>query len=66
MAGAALAAFDRIGVCHIPLGTRSTERLLTAIELLRPEAAVLTPSYAAYLVERAAERKVDLARTLSA
>jgi phenylacetate-CoA ligase len=60
VAGAALAAFDRIGVCHIPLGTGNTERLLTAIELLRPEAAVLTPSYAAYLVERAAERKVDL------
>ena len=60
VAGAALAAFDRIGVCHIPLGTGNTERLLTAIELLRPDAAVLTPSYAAYLVERAVERKVDL------
>jgi phenylacetate-CoA ligase len=60
VAGAALAAFDRIGVCHIPLGTGNTERVLTAIELLRPDAAVLTPSYAAYLVERAAERKVDL------
>jgi phenylacetate-CoA ligase len=60
VAGAALTAFDRIGVCHVPLGTGNTERLLTAIELLRPDAAVLTPSYAAYLVERAAERKVDL------
>jgi phenylacetate-CoA ligase len=60
VAGAALAAFDRIGVCHIPLGTGNTERLLTAIEHLRPDAAVLTPSYAAYLVERAAERRVDL------
>ena len=60
VAGAALAAFDRIGLCHIPLGTGNTERLLTAIELLRPEAAVLTPSYAAYLVERAAEENVDL------
>ena len=29
---------------------------MRAIELLRPEAAVLTPSYAAYLVEWAAER----------
>ena len=49
MAGAALAAFDRIGLCHIPVGTGNTERLMLAIELLRPEAAVLTPSYAAHL-----------------
>jgi phenylacetate-CoA ligase len=60
VAGAALAAFDRIGLCHIPLGTGNTERLMLAVELLRPEAAVLTPSYAAYLVEWAAERNVDL------
>src|SRR5215216_3784550 len=60
VAGAALAAFDRIGLCHIPVGTGNTERLMLAIELLRPEAAVLTPSYAAYLVEWAAERNVDL------
>jgi phenylacetate-CoA ligase len=52
VAGAALAAFDRIGVCHIPVGTGNTERLLKAIELLEPHAVVLTPSYAAYLVER--------------
>ena len=52
VAGAALAAFDRIGVSHIPVGTGNTERLLKAIELLRPEAVVLTPSYAAHLVER--------------
>jgi phenylacetate-CoA ligase len=52
VAGAALAAFDRLGLTHIPMGTGNTERLLRAIELLRPEAVVLTPSYAAYLVER--------------
>ena len=51
VAGAALASFERIGLCHIPVGTGNTERLLLAIELLRPEAAVLTPSYAAYLLE---------------
>ena len=34
---------------------------MRAIELLEPEAAVLTPSYAAYLVEWAAERDFDLA-----
>ncbi len=33
---------------------------MRAIELLGPEAAVLTPSYAAYLVEWAAERGFDL------
>ncbi len=60
VAGAALASFDRIGLCHIPVGTGNTERLLLAIELLKPEAAVLTPSYAAHLVERAAERGLDL------
>ncbi|HUG65841.1 MAG TPA: AMP-binding protein, partial [Gaiellaceae bacterium] len=60
VAGAALASFDRIGMCHIPVGTGNTERLLLAIELLQPEAAVLTPSYAAHLVEVAAEGGVDL------
>ena len=60
VAGAALASFDRLGLCHIPVGTGNTERLLRAIELLRPEAAVLTPSYAEYLAEAAVERDVDL------
>jgi phenylacetate-CoA ligase len=57
VAGAALAAFERIGLTHIPLGTGNTERLVRTIELLRPEAVVLTPSYAAHL----AEREPDLA-----
>jgi phenylacetate-CoA ligase len=61
VAGAALASFDRIGLCHIPVGTGNTERLVRAIELLRPEAAVLTPSYAAYLVDWAADRGLELA-----
>ena len=60
VAGAALAAFERIGLCHVPVGTGNSERLMLAIELLRPEAAALTPSYAAYLVEWAAEHNVDL------
>ena len=54
-AGAALAAFERIGLCHIPVGTGNTERLLRAIELLRPDAVVMTPSYAAYVLERGAD-----------
>ncbi len=52
VAGAALAAFDRIGLTHIPVGTGNTERLVQAIAALRPGAAVLTPSYAAHLAER--------------
>jgi phenylacetate-CoA ligase len=60
VAGAALGAFERIGLCHIPVGTGNTERLMRAVELLMPEAVVLTPSYAAYLIDWAAERDVDL------
>ena len=60
VAGAALAAFDRIGLCHIPVGTGNTECLMLAVDVLGPGAAVLTPSYAAHVVERAAARSVDL------
>ena len=51
VAGAALAAFERIGLVHIPVGTGNTERLVRAIDALKPEAVVLTPSYAAHLAE---------------
>jgi phenylacetate-CoA ligase len=61
VAGAALASFDRLGLCHIPVGTGNTERLMLAVQRLLPEAAVLTPSYAAYLIEWAADRGIDLA-----
>ena len=60
VAGAALAAFDKLGMCHIPVGTGNTEHLMTAIRMLKPEAAVLTPSYAAYLIEWAVEKNFDL------
>lgn len=60
VAGAALGAFDRLGMCHVPVGTGNTDRLVRAIQLLKPQAAVLTPSYAAYLVEWTAERGIDL------
>jgi phenylacetate-CoA ligase len=60
-AGAALAAFDRIGACHIPFGTGNTERVVLAIETLKVDAVVATPSYAAYLAEWAREHGVDLA-----
>jgi phenylacetate-CoA ligase len=52
VAGAALEAFHRLGLSHIPVGTGNTARLIKAIELLKPTAAALTPSYAAYLIEQ--------------
>jgi phenylacetate-CoA ligase len=52
VAGAALAAFERLGLTHIPFGTGNSERLVRAVEQLKPEAVVLTPSYAAHLAER--------------
>ena len=63
VAGAALAVFDRLGLCHIPVGTGNTERLVAAIELLKPTAAVMTPSYALHLAEWARERGRDLAQS---
>jgi phenylacetate-CoA ligase len=66
VAGAALASFDRIGLTHIPVGTGSTERLIKAVELLRPEAVVLTPSYAAYLSENFYLRHSSVERVLVA
>ena len=60
VAGAALAAFDRLGMCHVPVGTGNTDRLMKAVDLLKPTAAVMTPSYASYLIEWAAERGFDL------
>ena len=60
-AGAALAAFDRIGLCHVPVGTGNTERLVGAIQALHADAVVMTPSYAAYALEWAAARGIDLA-----
>jgi phenylacetate-CoA ligase len=66
VAGAALAGFDRIGLCHIPVGTGNTERLVRAIELLKPQAAVLTPSYAAYLAENHDLRGSSVERVLVA
>jgi phenylacetate-CoA ligase len=66
VAGAALAAFDRIGLTHIPVGTGNTHRLIKAVELLRPEAVVLTPSYAAYLAETYDLRESSVERVLVA
>src|SRR6202034_2743859 len=61
VAGAALGAFDRLGLCHIPVGTGNTERLMAAVELLKPTVAAMTPSYALHLAEWARQRGKDLA-----
>ncbi len=61
VAGAALGAFDRLGLCHIPVGTGNTERLMAAVDLLKPTVAAMTPSYALHLAEWARARGVDLA-----
>ena len=61
VAGAALGAFDRLGLSHIPIGSANTERLIAAIELLKPTATVMTPSYALHLAEWATARGKDLA-----
>ena len=61
VAGASLAAYEAIGCVHIPVGVGNTERLLTAIERLQPEAVACTPSYALHIAETAASRKVSLA-----
>jgi phenylacetate-CoA ligase len=66
VAGAALDAFERIGVSHVPVGTGSSERVLQAIEDLRPDAVVLTPSYAAYLLELADLKESSVRRVLVA
>jgi phenylacetate-CoA ligase len=66
VAGAALASFERIGLTHIPVGTGNTQRLLEAIDRLKPEAVVLTPSYAAYLAESFSLRESSVERVLVA
>jgi phenylacetate-CoA ligase len=61
VAGAALGAFDRLGLCHIPVGSGNTERLVAAVELLKPTVVAMTPSYGLHLAEWAQKRGVDLA-----
>ncbi|MCC2689705.1 MAG: Phenylacetate-coenzyme ligase [Rhizobiaceae bacterium] len=61
VAGAALEAFNRLGLCHIPVGTGNTERLLAAVKLIRPTTLACTPSYALHLAEIGAARGLDLA-----
>ncbi|MFN2646324.1 MAG: phenylacetate--CoA ligase family protein [Burkholderiales bacterium] len=60
VAGASLAAFEAIGCVHIPVGVGNTERLLSAIQKLTPEALACTPSYALHIAEVAATKRVSL------
>jgi phenylacetate-CoA ligase len=60
VAGAALDAFSRLGLCHIPVGTGNTERLLAAVRLLKPQVLACTPSYALHLAEIGETRGLDL------
>ncbi|MFD0980014.1 phenylacetate--CoA ligase family protein [Tropicimonas aquimaris] len=61
VAGVTLDAFARLGVCHIPVGAGNTERLMSAVQLLKPTVLGCTPSYALYLAEWAADREIDTA-----
>ena len=60
VAGASLAAFEAIGCAHIPVGVGNTERLLTAIEKLQPEALACTPSYALHIIETVLARGTNV------
>lgn len=60
VAGASLAAFEAIGAVHIPVGVGNTDKLLAAVQRLRPEALACTPSYAMHIAEVAAARGVSL------
>jgi phenylacetate-CoA ligase len=60
VAGASLHAFEAIGVVHIPVGVGNTDRLLTAVERLKPQALACTPSFAMHIAETAASRGIDV------
>ncbi|SMX23931.1 phenylacetate--CoA ligase family protein [Boseongicola aestuarii] len=61
VAGVTLDAFAKMGLCHIPVGAGNTDRLMTAVRLLKPQVLGCTPSYAMHLAEWAAERGIDTA-----
>ena len=59
VAGITFDAFSLLGVSHIPIGGGNTERLMTTVRLLKPDAMALTPSYALHLAEWARDRGID-------
>lgn len=60
VAGVTLDAFAALGLCHIPVGAGNSERLMAAVELLKPEILALTPSYALHMAEWAETRGIDI------
>lgn len=60
VAGVTLDTFAALGLCHIPVGAGNTERLISAIELLKPDVLAMTPSYALHVAEAAAARGLDI------
>jgi phenylacetate-CoA ligase len=63
VAGITFDSFNALGLCHIPIGSGNTERLMTTVSLLKPQAIAATPSYALHLAEWAAERGIDTRRS---
>ena len=63
VAGVGLDAFHALGLCHIPVGSGNTQRLMEAVQRLKVEALALTPSYALHLAEWARDRGIDTAAT---
>jgi phenylacetate-CoA ligase len=61
VAGVTLDTFNALGLTHIPVGAGNTDRLLAAVQLLHADTIAMTPSYAAHIAEKAAERGIDLA-----
>jgi phenylacetate-CoA ligase len=59
VAGITFDAFNLMGLTHIPIGGGNTERLMTTVRMLKPDAIALTPSYALHLAEWAQGRGVD-------
>lgn len=63
VAGVVLDTFAALGVCHIPVGPGNSERLMAAVQLLKPEVLGCTPSYALYLAEWAEKQNIDIANS---
>lgn len=60
VAGVTLDAFAAIGLCHIPIGSGNTARLMAAVQSLKPDIIALTPSYALHIAEWVASRDIDV------
>lgn len=63
VAAVTLDAFNALDLCQIPVGAGNTERLMSAVQLLKPEILALTPSYALHLAEWAEARGIDIANS---